>query len=55
MPTDDNKINSSTYYIGQSLAFIQHDVFISVTGLLMALLDKRLLNWSVTFHSLLSP
>ena len=43
MPTDNNDIITSTIWVGQSLAFIQHDVFIYLMGQLAALLDKRML------------
>ena len=42
------------YSVGQSLVFIWHDDFVSVVGMLVALLGKRPLVWSFTFHALWS-
>ena len=42
-------------YIGQPLAFIQCNNFVSVTGQLLALLDERSLVWlTLTFYTLQS-
>ena len=41
MPTDDNYIITTTICIGRSFMFIQCNHFVSVTGQLLALLDKR--------------
>ena len=54
MLTDDNEIISTTYQVGQSLAFTQHYDFISVTGQLVAFHGEGLMNWSFTFHVLRS-
>ena len=54
MPTDNKEIITSTDSVGQSFVFIQCGDFVSIVGLLVALLDDRLLIWSVTFHALWS-
>ena len=54
MPIDNNTIIITTYLVGQSLVFTQCDKFVSIAGLLVASLVKRLLNWSFTFHALWS-
>ena len=43
MPTDNNKTNTSTLWVGQFLVFIQCSYFISVAGQLAALLDEKTL------------
>ena len=55
MPTDDNKIVTTTFNVGQSLTFTQCDSFVSNMGQLAASLDERLLNCTFTFHALWSP
>ena len=52
MLTENNSIITTIYLVGQSLVFIQHDDFISIMDLLVLLLNKRSLIWSVTFHAL---
>ena len=54
MPSDNNINLTTTYYGGQPLAFTQCDDFVSIMGLLVALLNKRSLKWSFTFHALWS-
>ena len=55
MLTDNNYIITTIVCIGQSLAFIQCDNFVSIMGQLMALLNKRLLAClNLAFHTLWS-
>ena len=51
MLTDDNNVVTTWVYVGQPLAFIQRDDFVSIMSQLLALLDKRSLVW---FHFLFS-
>ena len=53
MPTDKDVIITSTVYIGQPLTLIQCNNFVSITGQLLALLDKRsLVCLTFTIHTL---
>ena len=47
MSTNDNDIITAMVYVQQPHMFIQHDDFVSITGQLLALLDKKSL---VCFH-----
>ena len=56
MPTDNNYIITKTVCVGQSLAFIQRNDFVSVASQLLALLSERSLVCLIsTFHTLWSP
>ena len=55
MPTDNNYIVTTTVCIGQSLAFIQCNDFVSAMDQLMALLDESSLVCLISnFHTLWS-
>ena len=54
MPTDDDKIITTTVCVGQSLAFTQHNDIISITDQLMVLLDKGLLVCNFPFNRTIS-
>ena len=41
MLMDDNNIITTVVNVGQPLAFIQYDVFVSIMGQVLALLDER--------------
>ena len=54
MLTDDNKNITSTVCVGQFFAFSQSNDVVSVVDQLVALLDKKLLICTFTFHALWS-
>ena len=49
MLTNDNKLVTPLFCIGQTIAFTQCDDFVSIANQLVASLDERLLNCTLPF------